>query len=71
MSCPNCNQNLLNGVFYCDVNDYRVIDNLNDRNLIFIIETHEIEDDNEEIGDNQNIQYCNHQDCRYLKFPED
>ena len=71
MSCPNCNHNLLNGVFYCDVNDYRVIDNLNDRNLIFIIETHEIEDDNEEIGDNQNIQYCNHQDCRYLKFPED
>lgn len=71
MSCPNCNQNLLNGVFYCDTNDYRVIDNLNDRNLIFIIETHEIEDDNEEIGDNQNIQYCNHQDCRYLKFPED
>ena len=71
MSCPNCNHNLLNGVFYCDTNDYRVIDNLNDRNLIFIIEIHEIEDDNEEIGDNQNIQYCNQQDCRYLKFPED
>ena len=70
MSCPNCNQNLLNGIFYCSTNDYRVIDNLNDKNLIFIIETHEIDSDDEEIGINDNIQYCNHQNCNYILYPD-
>ena len=31
MSCPNCNKALLDGIYYCDDNDYRVIDNLNDK----------------------------------------
>ena len=32
-------QSLLNGVYYCDTSDYRVIDNLTDKNLIFIFKT--------------------------------
>ena len=71
MSCLNCNQNLLDGLFYCDINDYRVIDNLTDKNLIFIIETHDIEESNEEIGINDNIKYCNFDNCKYIVFPED
>lgn len=71
MSCTNCNQSLLNGVYYCDTTDYRVIDNLNDKNLIFIFKTHDLPNDDIEISDNINIQYCNHQNCKYLKFLED
>ena len=43
MSCPKCNQTLLNGIYYCDINDYRIIDNITDKNLIFIFKTHDIE----------------------------
>lgn len=71
MSCLNCNQNLLDGLFYCDINDYRVIDNLTDKNLIFVIETHDIEEGNEEIGINDNIKYCNSNNCKYIFFQED
>ena len=71
MSCEICNQSLLNGVYYCDINDYRVIDNLNDKNLIFIFKIHDLSSDDIEISDNINIQYCNRQNCKYLKFPED
>ena len=45
MSCPVCNQTLLDGIYYCDTNDYRVIDNLNDKNLIFIFKTHDLPND--------------------------
>ena len=70
MSCPNCNQNLLNGIYYCDTTDYRVIDNLNDTNLIFIFKTHDLLSDDIEITDNTNIQYCNSNDCKYIVFSE-
>ena len=71
MSCPNCNQSLLNGIYYCDTTDYRVIDNLNDKNLIFIFKTHDLLSDDIEITDNTNIQYYNSNDCKYIVFPED
>ena len=59
MSCPKCNQTLLNGIYYCDINDYRIIDNITDKNLIFIFKTHDIPSDDVEITDNTTIQYCN------------
>ena len=71
MSCERCNQTLLNGVYYCDITDYRVIDNLVDQNLIFIFKTHDLPSDDIEIGDNINIFYCNHQNCNYIKYIED
>ena len=70
MSCPNCNQSLLTGIYYCDTTDYRVIDNLNDKNLIFIFKEHDLLSDDIEIGDNSNIQYCNSNDCKYIVFSE-
>ena len=66
MSCPNCNQPLLNGIYYCDDNDYKVIDNLNDKNLIFIFKTHDLAGDDIEINDNCVIKYCNFQNCKYF-----
>ncbi len=71
MSCENCNQNLLNGVYYCNTTDYRIIDNINDKNLIFIFKTHDLPSDDIEISDNVNIKYCNSNDCKYIVFPED
>ena len=69
MSCPNCNQNLLDGIYYCDTSDYRVIDTIDDKNLIFIFKTHDIPSDDIEINDNSNIQYCNANNCKYIVFP--
>ena len=71
MSCENCNQSLLNGVYYCDISDYRVIDNLTDKNLIFIFKTHDLPNDDIEINDNVNIQYCNHENCKYIKYQDE
>ena len=71
MSCEICNQALLNGVYYCDTTDYRVIDNINDKNIIFIFKTHDLLSDDIEINDNINIQYCNFNNCKYIKYPED
>ena len=71
MSCPVCNQNLLDGIYYCDTNDYRIIDNLNDKNLIFIFKTHDLPRGDIEISDNLNIHYCNHLNCNYFEFIED
>ena len=68
MSSPNCNQTLLNGVYYCDTNDYRVIDNITDKNLIFIFKTHDIPSDDVEITDNSNVRYCNANNCNYINF---
>ena len=68
MSCPKCNQTLLNGIYYCDINDYRIIDNITDKNLIFIFKTHDIPSDDVEITDNTTIQYCNENDCKYINF---
>lgn len=71
MSCPNCNKTLLDGIYYCDDNDYRVIDNLNDKNLIFIFKTHDLPSDNIEITDNLVIKYCNFENCKYFLFMDD
>jgi len=71
MSCENCNQSLLNGVYYCDTSDYRVIDNMTDKNLIFIFKNHELLSDDIEINDNVIVQYCNFNNCKYIKYIED
>ena len=49
MSCPNCISGRLSGGKYlCKTEDYRVVDN-ND-NLIWIVQTHDISSDDEEIN---------------------
>mgnify|MGYP001170350079 CR=1 FL=1 len=68
MSCTVCNAQLNTGVYYCDTNDYRVIDNITDKNLIFIFKTHDIPSDDVEITDNSNVKYCNANDCKYIDF---
>ena len=61
MSCPNCISGSLNeGKSLCTTEDYRVVDN-ND-NLIWVIQTHDISSNDEEINSNQNINYCI---CKY------
>tara|TARA_B100000902_G_C27258903_1_gene889527 strand:+ start:1399 stop:1614 length:216 start_codon:yes stop_codon:yes gene_type:complete len=68
MSCPKCNQTLLSGIYYCDINDYRVIDTIEDKNLIFIFKTHDLPSDDIEITDNTTIKYCNANDCKYIEY---
>ena len=36
MNCINYNNPLQNGVYYCSTNDYRVINNIEEKLLIFI-----------------------------------
>lgn len=57
MSCPNCiSGSLSNGKYICTTEDYRVVDSSDD--LVWIIVTHDIPNDNEEINDYENIKYC-------------
>ena len=61
MNCPNCISGSLNdGKYICRTSDYRVEDN--DNNLVFIIEDHEIPNDDVEIGVFENVKYCI---CKY------
>lgn len=71
MSCPNCKKNLLSGIYYCDSNDYRIIDNLNDKNLIFIFKPHDLPSGDTEINDSTVIKYCNFENCNYFRFMDD
>ena len=63
MNCPNCNSTLEDGTYICSTNDYRII--ASNENLIIIIETHSIDDSDDEIGDSQSVKYCT---CGYWSF---
>ena len=58
----------MDGIYYCDTSDYRVIDNITEKNLIFIFKTHDIPSDDVEITDNTSIKYCNANNCKYIDF---
>ena len=61
MSCPNCiSGSLSEGKYLCTTEDYRVVDN-ND-NLIWVVQTHEILSNDEEINSYQDVRYCA---CQY------
>ena len=56
MNCPSCISGSLNdGRYLCTLEDYRVVDNSN--NLIWVVQTHDIQSDDEEINDSTNIKY--------------
>lgn len=57
MNCNYCKSKMKDGVMLCYTNDYRINDNSG--NLKVIIESHELESDDEEMGDNYPIKYCN------------
>ena len=64
MNCPSCISGSLNdGKYLCTLEDYRVVDNSD--NLIWIVETHDIPSDEEEINDSTNIKYCI---CKYWEI---
>ena len=57
MSCPNCiSGSLSNGKYICTTEDYRVVDSSDD--LVWIIVTHDIPNNDDEINDYENITYC-------------
>tara|TARA_R110001583_G_scaffold62998_1_gene184607 strand:- start:577 stop:771 length:195 start_codon:yes stop_codon:yes gene_type:complete len=57
MSCPNCiSGSLSNGKYICTTEDYRVVDSSDD--LVWVIVTHNIPNDEEEINSSDNIKYC-------------
>jgi len=66
MSCPTCNNNLLDGKYICHTNDYRIIDLQG--NLIFVFKGHDLPPDDIEINDVHNCNYCNQTNCKYFVF---
>ena len=65
--CENCQGNLKDGYYLCDTNDYRIIDNEEEKNLIFIYLEHDIPDEDPEIGEIFKIKYCNENNCKYYE----
>tara|TARA_R100001377_G_C3124146_1_gene87010 strand:+ start:97 stop:297 length:201 start_codon:yes stop_codon:yes gene_type:complete len=57
MNCPTCLYPLENGTYVCTETDYRILDS-NNRVEPTLIVDHNIDSDDEEIGDSQNIKYC-------------
>ena len=68
MNCINCNNPLQNGVYYCSTNDYSVINNIEEKLLIFIFKTHDLEEGDEELEYNESVKYCNNNECKYITF---
>ena len=58
MNCTNCNSKMKDGIMLCHTHDYRINDSSG--NLKAIVEFHEIESGDIEIGDTYPIEYC---DC--------
>jgi len=57
MNCPTCLYPLENGTYVCTETDYRILDSNNRVESTLIVE-HNIDSDDDEIGDSQNIKYC-------------
>ena len=57
MNCPTCNIELESGTYVCTTTDYRILnsDGIVEPNSI---KPHNLDSDDEEIGDSQNIKYC-------------
>lgn len=56
MNCGYCNVKLKTGTMLCTDNDWRINDSSGSFKMI--VEIHEIEDGNEEIGDTYSREYC-------------
>ena len=61
--CENCNSSLCNGKYICSENDYRVLDESD--NLLKIIVEHDMDNNEDEVGDYNYIQFCTSCSCRY------
>ncbi len=69
MSDSQIDESLLKeGIYLCDTNDYRVIDNLDDKNLIFIFKEHDLPENDIEIGVYSNVKYYNENNEKYILF---
>ena len=56
MNCDVCGKTMNDGFYVCRETDYRIEDS--DNNLVFIIQTHSIPSDAEEIDDIIDCKYC-------------
>ena len=61
MNCISCNKVMMDGKYVCSTNDYRIVDS-ND-NLVFVVQTHDISSDSDEIDSSGSIKYCS---CGYF-----
>ena len=61
--CEDCNNSLCNAKYVCSENDYRVLDETD--NLLQIVSEHDMEGNDEEIGDYNYIQFCGNCLCCY------
>ena len=57
MNCPTCNVTLENGTYVCTSTDYRILNSSGSVESYSIVE-HNIDSDDEEIGDTTNVKYC-------------
>ena len=63
--CEICQTTLKEGYYLCDTNDYRIVNNKTDKNLIFIYIEHDLLENDPEIGAICKIKYCNENNCKY------
>ena len=58
MKCERCGYQMEEetGVLICTTTDFRIQDS--NGNLKFVISTHNLESDDEEIGESWNVKYC-------------
>lgn len=56
MNCENCNNEMTQGLYKCNLGSYDIVDNSG--NVIINWESHNIDENNVEIGDTSNVHYC-------------
>ena len=62
MNCENCNNEMTQGLYKCNPGSYDIIDNSG--NVIINWESHNIDENDVEIGDTSTVHYC--QECHIL-----
>ena len=56
MNCENCNNPMEQGIYKCNLNSYDIVDE--NENVLIVWESHNIDSNNEEIGDSSSVHYC-------------
>jgi len=56
MNCSNCGCTMHDAIYVCRENGFQIEDSIND--FVFVIETHDFLNDDEEINSVKNIKYC-------------
>jgi len=62
MNCENCNNEMTQGIYKCNSGSYDIVDN--NGNIIINWKSHNIDENDVEIGDTSTVHYC--QECHII-----